>query len=74
MRRQAHKLRLVSAFNSLAYANIAALQNEDGLTLDELQFLGGVAGRLKTGTEMEPQEIARISAIRARIAREIRSR
>ena len=36
----APKLRLVSAFNLLAYRSIGTLQEIDGLTLDELQFLG----------------------------------
>jgi hypothetical protein len=69
---QAPKLRLASAFNLLAYRSIGTLQEVDGVTLDELQFLGNVAGNLKAGMEMEPEEVARISAIRARIAREMR--
>jgi hypothetical protein len=71
--RPAPKLRLVSAFNATAYRNIATLQEVNGLTLDELQFLGHVAGNLKAGREMTPEEVARISAMRARLAREMRA-
>jgi hypothetical protein len=73
IRSQAPKLHHVSAFNLLAYRAIGTLQAEHGhrLTLDGLQFLGNVASRLKSGHEMEPDEVGRISVIRAVIAREV---
>jgi hypothetical protein len=63
-----------TAAATTAYRSLATLLAMHGhrLDTDDLQFIGNVAARVRYAQPVKPDEIARLSSIRASVARELR--